>query len=307
MQAALREVLGDHVHQAGSYVDSQRLRFDFSHFSAVTTDEIKRVEEIVNTQILLGTDVENYETDIENAKGAMALFGEKYGDRVRVCRVGDFSFELCGGTHIENTAKIGLFKIVSEGSVSSGVRRIEAVTGYGILDLIDDYNNKFAEAAAILKISNIADLANKCASLNDELKKVRNELNVANEKAALAQSASIFDNSIEVSGFKVASAKLKDTNSKTARTICDGLRDSNNSFVAVLAAIDGDKATLHVVCSDDAVKAGAHAGKIVGEIAAVTGGKGGGKPQNATAGVGDLSLLDSAISAVSDIVSKYIK
>ena len=307
LQAALREVLGEHVHQAGSYVDAQRLRFDFSHFSAVSTDEIKKVEEIVNSHILKGIDVENYETDIENAKGAMALFGEKYGDRVRVCRVGDFSFELCGGTHIENTAKIGLFKIISEGSVSSGVRRIEAVTGYGILDLIDDYNTKFIETANILKITNISDLSTKCTSLTEELKKVRNELNAANEKAALAQSASIFDNAQQISGFKVTFAKLKDTNSKTARTICDGLRNSNNSFIAVVAAVDGSKATLHTVCSDDAILAGAHAGKIVGDIATLTGGKGGGKPQNATAGVGDLSLIEDALSKTAEIVSKYLK
>jgi len=307
LQAALRTVLGDHVHQAGSYVDEQRVRFDFSHFSAMTADEIKKVESIVNAEILKGTDVENYETDFENAKGAMALFGEKYGDRVRVCKVGDFSYELCGGTHIENTAKIGLFKIISEGSVSSGVRRIEAVTGYGILDLIDDYNNRFADVASVLKVSNTSDIASKCTSLTEELKKVKNELAAANEKAALAQSASIFDNAVAVGSFKVATAKLIDTNTKTARSICDGLRDSNNSFVAVLVAVDGDKATLQVVCSDDAVKAGAHAGKIVGEIAAVTGGKGGGKPQSATAGVGDLSLIDKALDSAVSIVSNYIK
>ena len=307
LQAALREVLGDHVHQAGSYVDPQRLRFDFSHFSAVTVDELKKVEQIVNSQILKGTTVENYETDIENAKGAMALFGEKYGDRVRVCKVGDFSFELCGGTHIENTAKIGLFKIISEGSVSSGVRRIEAVTGYGILELIDDYNSKFADAASVLKITNISDLSSKCSALSEELKKVRNELNAANEKAALAQSASIFDGAKEISGFKVAVAKLKDTNTKTARAICDGLRDSNNSFVAVIAALDEGKATLHVVCSDDAVSSGAHAGKIVGEISSLTGGKGGGKPQSATAGVGDVSLIDNAFESAADIIAKYLK
>ena len=306
LQAALREVLGDHVHQAGSYVDAERLRFDFSHFSALTSDELKKVEDIVNAEILKGTTVENYETDIENAKGAMALFGEKYGDRVRVCKVGDFSFELCGGTHIENTAKIGLFKVVSEGSVSSGVRRIEAITGYGILDMIDEYNAKLAQVASALKISNISDVVNKCLSLTEELKKVKNELDAVNEKAAVAQSASIFDNATTVNGFKVAFAKLKDTNTKTARTICDGLRDAQNSFVAVLVAVDGDKATLHVVCSDDAVKAGAHAGKIVGEIAAVTGGKGGGKPQSATAGVGDLTLIDACLGKSVEIVSKYL-
>ena len=306
LQAALREVLGDHVHQAGSYVDAERLRFDFSHFSALTSDELKKVEDVVNTEILKGTTVENYETDIENAKGAMALFGEKYGDRVRVCKVGDFSFELCGGTHIENTAKIGLFKVVSEGSVSSGVRRIEAITGYGILNMIDEYNAKLAQVASALKVSNVSDVVNKCVSLTEELKKVKNELDAVNEKVAVAQSASIFDNAATVNGFKVAYAKLKDTNTKTARTICDGLRDTQDSFVAVLVAVDGDKATLHVVCSDDAVKAGAHAGKIVGEIASVTGGKGGGKPQSATAGVGDLTLIDACLEKSVEIVSKYL-
>ncbi len=307
LQAALREVLGDHVHQAGSYVDPQRLRFDFSHFSAVTVDEIKKIENIVNAQILKDIVVENFETDFENTKGAMALFGEKYGDRVRVCKVGDFSYELCGGTHIENTGKIGLFKIVSEGSVSSGVRRIEAVTGYGILELIDDYNDKFVKIASTLKISNISDIANKCASLVEELKKAKNDLDAANEKAALAQTSSILENAEMLGEYKIATAVLKDTNTKTVRAICDGLRDKQKSFVAVMAAIDGDKSTLHVVCSDDAVNAGAHAGKIVGEIAALTNGKGGGKPQSATAGVGDISLIENALSKSVQIISNYIK
>jgi len=307
LQAALREVLGDHVHQAGSYVDPQRLRFDFSHFSAVTSDEIKKIESIVNEQILKDTVVENYETDFENTKGAMALFGEKYGDRVRVCKIGDFSYELCGGTHIENTGKIGLFKIISEGSVSSGVRRIEAVTGYGILDLIDDYDSKFADVASVLKVQSLGDIANKCVSLMDEVKKLKNEITAINEKAALSQTASIFDSAVTVGAFKVASAKLNDINTKTARTIGDDLRASNSGFVAVFAAVDGDKATMHVVCSDDAVKAGAHAGKIVGEVAAVTGGKGGGKPQSATAGVGDMALIEEALCKSVEIVSKYLK
>ncbi len=306
LQAALREVLGDHVHQAGSYVDSQRCRFDFTHFSSVSADEIKKIESIVNEQILNDTPVENYETDFENAKGAMALFGEKYGDRVRVCKVGNFSYELCGGTHIENTGKIGLFKIISEGSVSSGVRRIEAVTGYGILDLIDDYNTKLYNAASVLKITNVAELPNKCLSLTEELKKVKSELAAANEKTALAQSGAILDNADIIKGIKVSKAILKDTNSKTARTICDGLRDKYNNFTAIIAAIDGDKATLHVVCSKEAIEKGAHAGKIVGEVAAVTGGKGGGKPENATAGVGDVSKIEQALNAASLIVDKYL-
>lgn len=307
LQAALREVLGDHVHQAGSYVDESRCRFDFTHFSAVTSEELDKIEKIVNAQILMGVDVENYETDFENAKGAMALFGEKYGDRVRVCKVGDFSYELCGGTHIENTAKIGLFKIISEGSVSSGVRRIEAVTGLGILELLEEYNSRIVSAANVLKLTNTADLTNKCIALTDELKKVRSELSAANEKAALSQSSAIFDTAVEINGIKIASAKLIDTNSKTARAICDGLRDKYSDFTAVLAAIDGDKATLHTVCSASAVKKGAHSGKIVGEIAALTGGKGGGKPENATAGVGDIAKIDEALSAVISVVEKYIK
>ena len=306
LQAALREVLGDHVHQAGSYVDPQRLRFDFSHFSAVTADEIKKIEAIVNEQILKDTVVENYETDFENTKGAMALFGEKYGDRVRVCKIGDFSYELCGGTHIENTGKIGLFKIISEGSVSSGVRRIEAVTGYGILDLIDDYDSKFSDVASVLKVQSLGDIANKCVALMDEVKKLKNEITAINEKAALSQTASIFDSAVTVGDFKVACAKLSDINTKTARTIGDDLRATKTAFVAVFAAVDGDKATMHVVCSDDAVKSGAHAGKIVGEVAAVTGGKGGGKPQSATAGVGDMALIEEALSKAIEIVSKYL-
>ncbi len=295
LQAALRLVLGDHVHQAGSYVDAERLRFDFTHFSAVNHEELQRIEDIVNAKILEGIAVENYETDFENAKGAMALFGEKYGSRVRVCRIGDFSYELCGGTHIENTGKIGLFKIISEGSVSSGVRRIEAVTGYGILSLISQYSDMLSTAASALKVNGFSDVAPKCVSLNEELKKVRSELASAHEKAALAKSAALFDNATDVDGIKVLSGKLSDTDSKTARAICDDMRAKYNDFTAVVAAVDDKKATLHVVCSDEAVKRGAHAGKIVGQIAALTDGKGGGKAENATAGVGDIDKIDTAL------------
>ena len=307
LQAALREILGDHAHQAGSYVDENRMRFDFTHFSALTDEEIKLIENKVNEQILLGIDVQNYETDLDKTEGAMALFGEKYGDRVRVCKIGDFSYELCGGTHIENTGKLGLFKILSECSVSSGVRRIEAVTGYGILKLIEEYNQLLVNSAAILKTPNINSLPEKCESVLDELKKVRAELKSVNEKAALAQSSSMFDNATVLGDFKVATSELKDTDSKTARTICDDLRAKYNNFVAVLAAIDGEKATLHVVCSPEAVKNGAHSGKIVGEIAALTGGKGGGKPESATAGVGDISKINDALNSAAEIVAKYLK
>lgn len=307
LQAALRQVLGDHVHQAGSYVDSERVRFDFTHFSAVSEKELEKIEEIVNAKILEDITVENYETDFENAKGAMALFGEKYGDRVRVCKVGDFSYELCGGTHIENTGKIGLLKIISEGSVSSGVRRIEAVTGYGILALINNYSDLLSRAAAALKVNGFSDVPAKCTAVTDELKSVRNELAASNEKAAIAKSASLFDNSKEFDGIKIAVGKLTDTDSKTARAICDDLRVKDKDFTAVIAAIDSQKATLHVVCSDSAVKKGVHAGKIVGEIAALTGGKGGGKPENATAGIGDIGKIDDALNLSYDIISKYIK
>ena len=307
LQAALRAVLGDHVHQAGSYVDDARVRFDFSHFSAVTPEELARVESLVNEKILEGIDVENYETDFDKAKGAMALFGEKYGARVRVCRVGDFSYELCGGTHIENTAKIGLFKILSEGSVSSGVRRIEAVTGLGILGLLDDYRGLLDSAASALKVNGIGDVPAKCSAIQNELKKVRAELTAANEKAALAKSASIFDNAPVIGSVKVGCGKLADTDPKTARAICDDLRAKQNDFVAVIAAVEGDKATLHVVCSDSAVAAGAHAGKIVGKVAALTGGKGGGRPENATAGVGDIDKIDEALSSSAAVVAEFIK
>ena len=231
----------------------------------------------------------------------MALFGEKYGDRVRVCKIGDFSYELCGGTHIENTGKIGLFKIISEASVSSGVRRIEAVTGYGILDLIEEYRDILNTSAAALKITNVSTLPQKCEAITEELRKVRNDLKAANEKAARSQLSSMFDGASSVGDFKVATAVLADTDS-----ICDDIRAKFDSFVAVLVAVDGDKATLHTVCSQNAVKAGAHAGKIVGEIAGLTAGKGGGKPESATAGVGDITKINSALNESLNVVSKYI-
>ena len=307
LQAALRSVLGDHVHQSGSYVDDERLRFDFSHFSAVTPEEIKKVEDLVNAQIFADIPVENYETDFDKTEGAMALFGEKYGARVRVCKVGDFSYELCGGTHIEKTGMIGLFKITSEGSVSSGVRRIEAVTGKGILNLIANYVNTLSSTASALKANGFSDIPSKCAALNEELKKVRSELKSVNEKAAMEKSAALFDNAAQINGIKVATGKFFDTDSKTARLICDDLRAKFSDFTVVIAAIDNGKATLHVACSDSAVKAGAHAGKIVGAVAAVTGGKGGGKPETATAGVGNTDDIDKALAAALDIVSSFIK
>ena len=307
LQAALRYVLGDHVHQAGSYVDDERVRFDFTHFSALTDKEIEEIENIVNSKILQDIAVENYETDYENTKGAMALFGEKYGARVRVCKVGDFSYELCGGTHIESTGKIGLFKIISEGSVSSGVRRIEAVTGYGILNLISQYTQLLGSAAAALKVNGYTDVPAKCDALNAELKAVRSELAKANEKAALEKSTALFDNACVVSDIKIATEKLPDTDSKTARTICDDLKSKFNDFIAVIAALNESKATLHVVCSKSAVDKGAHAGKIISEIAALTGGKGGGKPENATAGIGDTNKIDAALAAAPKIIEKYLK
>lgn len=303
LQAALRRVLGDHVHQAGQLVTPERMRFDFSHFEAVTKEQLAEVESLVNEVILQGAEVQRYETGIEKAKekGAMALFGEKYGDVVRVCEIGGFSLELCGGTHIDNTAKIGLFKILSESSVAAGVRRIEAVTGTGVLQLINSYNETIHSAAAALKLGNSAELANRCGQLMSELKEKNNEIAALNQKMAASRSDEIIALGEERNGILYVKAVLKDTPSDILRVVGESIRDKRKNAVALLAGVNDGKATIFCICGEDAVKRGGHAGKLVSAAAQVTGGKGGGRPDNAMAGAGDISKLDEALNTLDDI------
>lgn len=306
LQSALRSVLGDHVHQSGSYVDPHRCRFDFTHFSAMTADEIKRVEEYVNKVILAAVPVVTEELPIEEAKkkGAMALFGEKYGDVVRVVSVGEYSTEFCGGTHLKNSSQAGLFKIVSESSVASGVRRIEAVTGEGVLEMLNSSLNTLDKAAATLKVPSANEIVARCESVMTELREKDKKIEVMQQAAANAQLGNLDEK--DVNGVKVITAALDGTGADGLRKVGDSLADKYDCFVAVLAGTNEGKSNILCKCSKSAVAKGANAGTIVREVAAVAGGKGGGKPDQAMAGVPDASKLGDALNAAADIAAKYI-
>ena len=307
LQAALRQVLGNHVEQAGSYVDEHRVRFDFSHFEAMTTEQIKAVEALVNLHILLGEPVTTIETDIETAKksGAMALFGEKYGSVVRMVKMGEFSTELCGGTHLDNTAKAGLFKIISESSVAAGVRRIEGTTGLGVLEYYAEKDALIAETAKELK-STESDIAHHAAALGAELKEAKAEIASLQSKIAQSKLSGLSDdeNVTQVGKFDVITARVDDVSLDAVRNVCDDIRAKMPMSVAVIALVSDGK--LNFVCSvgAEAVKAGAHAGKIIKEIATICGGGGGGRPDSATAGGKDISKVDEALGTVYSIIAK---
>lgn len=309
LQAALKAVLGDHVEQSGSYVDEKRARFDFSHFAAMTSEEIAKTEKLVNSYILSGLPVVTEETDIDSArkKGAMALFGEKYGAVVRMVSMGDASIELCGGTHVDNTAKIGLFKIVYEGSVAAGVRRIEAVTGTNVLSLIAEKDALIAETARELKAQNVNDIAKRAAAQTEELRKMKHELDGANSKLAAAKASEYVNAAVDLGAVKLIAAYAEGMDLASARELSDKLKAEISNVVAVLAVKNDGKINFVCACGADAVKSGAHAGKIVGAVAAVTGGKGGGRPDNAVAGGADETKIADAVSAAEDIVKGFIK
>lgn len=245
LQAALRKVLGDHVHQAGSHVDARRCRFDFSHFSAMTPEEVAKTEAIVNEMILDALSVTVNEMNIDEAKklGAMALFGEKYGNVVRVCDMSGKSVEFCGGTHVKNTAQIGLFKIISESSVAAGVRRIEATTASGVLELLDEANSMISAAAENLKLSNPAELVEKTAAVAAELKEKEREIETLNGKIADMQTSGLFENAMEVGGVKVIYAAFSGTKNETIRAMCDKAKDKMPNMVAMICGMNEGKAT----------------------------------------------------------------
>ncbi|MCR5110846.1 MAG: alanine--tRNA ligase, partial [Ruminococcus sp.] len=283
-------------------------RFDFKHFSAMTDEEIAKFEEIVNSEIMAAIPVTKQEIPIDEARklGAMALFGEKYGDTVRVVTAGD-SVEFCGGTHISNTAQIGLFKIVSESSVAAGVRRIEAVTGTGVLDLLNEFKETIAKSAKAIKLANVNELPEKCAALFAESKEKDKKLESLNQQMANAKTAALFDNAKEIDGIKLVSARMDGTAPDALRKLGDSVKDKDEAIIALFAAVNGEKGTFYCVCTKDAVAKGGNAGKIVREVSAVTGGKGGGKPDGAMAGAGDIAKIDEALAKFEDIVSGTIK
>ena len=309
LQAALREVLGDHVHQAGSYQDAEITHFDFTHFSAVTPEELARVEKIVNDRIFDAMNVEVKEMPIEEAKklGAMALFGEKYGKVVRVVNIEGWSTEFCGGTHVKNTAQIGCFKIVSESSVAAGIRRIEAVTGKNLLKRANDQEKLLHTVAGSLKANNVATLAARAEAVMAENKAMSKELEEVKAKIAASKVNSLFDNAEEVSGVKIASAYFTGTTGETLRGMCDSIRDKAvNPVVAVLVGKAEDKVTMAVTVNKLAQEKGLKAGVLVKEISAIAGGKGGGKPDFAMAGLKDETKIDEALAAVKGIVEKQL-
>ncbi len=308
LQAALRQVLGNHVEQAGSYVDDVNGRFDFTHFSALTAEEIAKVEAIVNSNILSGVAVDTVETDIESAKkmGAMALFGEKYGKIVRVVKMGDCSTEFCGGTHVDNTAKIGLFKIVSESSVAAGVRRIESKTGLGVLDIIADQQKLLSDTAHELKAQNVIDVSKRAAIVVEELRTANREIDALNSKLASSKLGDILGGAIDLGKVKLVSARLDDMQIDAARALADDIKANHADTVAVLA-VNGEKLNFIAVAGKDAVASGIHAGKLVGAVAAVTGGRGGGRPDNAMAGGNDASKIDEALAVAESTVKGMLK
>lgn len=309
LQAALRNVLGNHVEQAGSYVDNQRVRFDFTHFQALTEDEIKKVEALVNFNILVGNPIETVVTDIESAKkaGAMALFGEKYGAEVRMVKMGDFSTELCGGTHCDNTGKIGLFKITSEASVAAGVRRIEGVTGLGVLNLIAEKDALLADTAKVLKANNIADMATRASALQSEITRQKHEIESLNMKLAASKLDALLADAKDVKGVRLVAADLGNSGIDSARALCDSIKDKYANTVAVFAVHDGDKLNFVAAAASEAVKKGAHAGKLVGAVSAVTGGKGGGRPDSATSGGKNIEKIGEALEAAAGLLEGMIK
>ena len=307
LDAALREVLGTHIRQAGSYVDQNEARFDFTHFSSVTPDELARVELLVNEKILEGIAVSTFETDIESAKasGAIALFGEKYGKTVRVVKMGDFSAELCGGTHIDNTAKIGMFKIISEASVAAGTRRITAVTGLGAYAYMNRNEALITSAMKALKAGTPGDIIGKITALSDDLKATKKELESASAKLASAKAEAMISSAVTVGGMRVASMKTE-LPVAAVRSLGDDIKSRYADMIAVVSSMVDGKLTLVCVCGKDVLAKGVKAPAVLKALSAIVGGGGGGRPDSATAGAKKPEKLDEALSALPSMIEKLI-
>ena len=305
LQKALQTVLGDHVHQAGSYVEPDRLRFDFTHYSAMTAEEIAKTDALVQAAVLEGYGVDIKEMAIDEAKsmGATALFSEKYGDTVRVVNMGGYSIELCGGTHLDNTAKVGPFRIVSEASVASGVRRIEAITGTAFLEDAAKTRERVVNVCATVKVKNPAELEDKLNAQMEEIKQLKKEIEQFKAKEAAGAVDQMLSSAAQVGSVKVLTVKMPGADAGKLRQMGDVLRDKDASVVAVLASVNGDKLTFLAVCGKDAVKAGIKAGDIVKHVCTVCGGSGGGKPDSAMGGGKDVSKMEDALASVKDFVA----
>ena len=305
LQAALRSVLGTHVEQAGSYVDESRVRFDFTHLAAMTAEELSAVEALVNSEILKAEGCQTVITTPDKARemGAMALFGEKYGSEVRVVKIGSSSTELCGGTHVSNTGEVGLFKIISESSVAAGVRRIEGTTGLGVLTLLGERDALIRDTARELKSQNPYAIAKKAESLQTEIKELRREIESLGAQIANSKAEALLSGIKSVGKFKLLAAKV-DMRSDAVRALSDTVKEKHPDAVAVFAAVAEGKLSFAVSAGPQAVKAGAHAGNILREVAAVCGGKGGGRPDSAMGGGRDIDKVDAALALAEEILAK---
>ena len=310
LQAALRETLGTHVEQAGQLVNSREMRFDFTHFSALTSQELETVENRVNEIILSALPVTSVEMPIDEAKklGAMALFGEKYGDVVRVVRAGDFSTELCGGTHVSNTGKLGLFKIVSESSVAAGVRRIEAVTGFGVLDYIAKNDAVIRNTAASMKLANTSELEKRAGAVMAELKAKDKEIEQLRAELSQLKTGDLMSGAVDIGGVMLVTATVEGVNPGDLRAMCDKVKENANA-VAVICGINAEKtgANFACACGYEAVAKGAHAGNIAKAVSKLAGGSGGGRPDSAMAGTKDISGVAEAMAAVTETVKNMLK
>ena len=305
LDKALRDVLGSHVAQAGSLVTADRLRFDFSHFEAMTSEQIKQTEEIVNQKILESIDVNVQELPIDEAKklGAIALFGEKYGDIVRVVSVGDYSVEFCGGTHLANSAQCGLFKIVSEGGVAAGVRRIEAVTGKGVLEYIKNNDALIANTAAALKTNQIHEIDKRAESVMTQSRELEKQIDDFKQKMAAAKANNIMAGRKHIGDIQLFTAQVDGMGADEMKAMADKIKAEVPNSVAVMGALTDGKITFVAMASKDAVKMGIHCGQIIKEITAIAGGRGGGKPDMAQGGGSDASKIDDALAKVDEIVA----
>ena len=308
LQAALRQVLGTHVEQAGQLVNEYEVRFDFTHFNPMTSDELAEVEMLVNMFIMSAQPVVMQEMPIEEAKkmGAMMLFGEKYGDIVRVVKAGEFSTELCGGTHVSNSGELGLFKIISESSVAAGVRRITAYTGINIIKYINQNEQMINFVASTLK-TGVGEIDSRISALVNEVKEKDKEIQKLNAELTKLKSADVFSKPVDVEGLELYVAKIEGTTPDALRSMGDDIKNKGDNVVALIAGVNGEKANLVAVCGKNAIAKGVKAGDLVREIAKLAGGGGGGRPDSAMAGAKDLSKLDSAVSAVEETVRSMIK
>ena len=299
LQEALKEVVGDHTHQSGSYVDEERLRFDFNHFQGVTLEEIEKIEKIVNENIMKVYNVETKIMSLDEAKksGAMALFDDKYGEKVRVVCIGEYSKELCGGTHVKNSGEIGLFKIVSESGVAAGIRRIEAVTGFAAIKYIEEKQKVLKEACAQLKC-NEKELVNRIATQNNEIKIKEKEVNELKAKLNSGEEENIINSKQVINDINVVSYAVKGIDPNSLRDLADKVRDKIGTGLVVLLSDNGDKVSLVAMATKDAVASGVHCGKIIKEVASIVGGGGGGRPDMAQAGGKNPQNINEAVEKV---------